>query len=180
MLSYWEQLATHAGWFLPYKKVCIIADRPVRQEVDTQRRLHCATGPAMLFADQFAIWSWHGVLVTQQIIEQPQRLTPEQIHSESNTEIQRVMIERYGWDRYLLDIKALLLDSDVDSSGRGTLRGLYVATLNGRPQHILACCCDSTGKTFHLEVPLEVVTCREAGAWLANESPDDFHLLVQS
>lgn len=178
-LHWWDSLGHSCGWWMPYSNVCLIADRPVTQSVDEQRRLHCATGPAMAFGDGFAIWSWHGVRVTQQIIETPDTLTVEGIRGESNAEVQRIMIERFGWDRYLDATQAVLLDSDVDNSGRGTLRGLYRTMIREiQPATVLVCTCDSTGKTFHLEVPPTVTTCRQAAGWLAQDP--DLHLLVQS
>jgi len=155
-----------------------VADRPTEQHVDTQRRLHAEDGPAMAFADGLALWAWHGVRVPRQVIEAPDTLTLAQIQSERNAEVQRVMLERFGWERYLEATHAQLLDSDVDASGRGTMRGLYRAQIGARQYAILICTCDSTGKTFHLEVPPTTATCRQAAAWLAHD--DDLHLLVQS
>ena len=177
-LGWLETLAQSCGWWMPFQHVCVVADRPVEQYVDGQRRLHCATGPAMRFADDLCLWRWHGVRVPQQVIEAPETLTLDQIQQEANMEVQRIMVERYGWERYLEATQSTLLDSDVDGSGRGTLRGLYRTTIGGRQAAILVCTCDSTGKTFPLEVPPAVTTCRQAAGWLAQD--DDLRLLVQS
>ena len=52
----------------------------------------------MRFGDGYALWAWHGVRVSQAVIEHPDRLTLSDIHQETNTERRRVMIERWGWD----------------------------------------------------------------------------------
>jgi len=69
-LDWWASLARSCGWWWPYERVCIVADRPSVHHVDEQRRLHCTTGPAMIFHDGYALWAWHGVLVSKPIIEQ--------------------------------------------------------------------------------------------------------------
>ncbi len=54
----------------------------------------------------------HGVRVPAWIIQEPERLTVAAIEAEGNTEIQRVMIERFGWDRYAAECGAEVVDHD--------------------------------------------------------------------
>jgi hypothetical protein len=46
------------------------------------------------------VWAWHGVPVTQQIIERPETLKPEQIFHGTNAEVRRVTFQRLGMKRY--------------------------------------------------------------------------------
>ena len=98
----WSSMTQHAGWWLPYERMCFVADRPVVQHVNAQRRLHCEDGPAMAFADGFSLWYWHGVRVPRDIILHPDTITMDAIRAESHTEIRRIMIERHGGDHMTL------------------------------------------------------------------------------
>ena len=50
--------------------------------------------------------------VSQAIIESPESITVQQIESESNAEIRRVLIERFGMDRYLIESGATEVSRD--------------------------------------------------------------------
>ena len=66
--------------------------------------------------------------VPQYVVERPQEITINKLRAEQNVEVRRVMIERYGEDRYIVDsgMKAVAHDENF-----GTL---YLENLNaGRP-----------------------------------------------
>lgn len=134
----------------------------------------------MAFADGWVIWAIHGVQVPERVVTAPDTLTIAQIQQERNAEVQRVMLERFGWDRYLNATAATLRHVDTEPTGAAGLRGLYQYVLHGAPQQVLVCCCASTGKTFHLQVPPEVETCQQAAAWLANTEGKPLNLLVRT
>ena len=178
LLLHWEQISRSCGWLWPYDGLCVVSDRPIVQHVDEQRRLHCETGPAMAFADGYALWSWHGALVSQRLIEKPQTITLDDIFGEKNIEVRRVMIERFGWDRFLEARKADLIAMDTEPIGPPGLRGLF-RSHDG--QRVLICCCASSGDSYYLEVPPEIETCQQAANWLANTDEDGLkHLLCQT
>ena len=88
----------------------IVALRPlIRSE---GRRPHCATGPAIEWLDGTRAWFWHGVSVQADIVERPELITLERIDREWNSEVQRVMIERFGWDRFAAEVEAEIIDHD--------------------------------------------------------------------
>jgi len=178
LLNYWDTLARSCGWWFPYRNICFVADRPMVLRVDEQRRLHCSTGPAMAFADGYAIWAWHGVRVSQHVIEDPATLNIEDIRMQKNAEVRRVMIERYGWDTFMDQCGADLIAADTDPVGAPGLRGLF--RMNSG-EHVLVCSCASSGHTFYLEVPPEVSTCQQAANWLANAEQQGLqHMLFQT
>jgi hypothetical protein len=53
------------------------------------------------WGDGWGVYAIHGVRVTQQIVEAPETLTVHQIERETNAEVRRVMIDRFGPKRYL-------------------------------------------------------------------------------
>ena len=66
----------------------------------------------MGFRDSYEIHAWHGVRTTKKVIEAPQLLTVDEIESETNAEIKRVMIERFGQAKYLLESGAKEIHRD--------------------------------------------------------------------
>lgn len=96
----WEQASIHGGFRIVHEEFCIVSDFPSRLRIDEDNRPHCEDGPSHLWRDGWALYYWHGVNVTEQIICRPQTLTVEQIRTEMNVEVRRVMIERIGWERY--------------------------------------------------------------------------------
>jgi hypothetical protein len=85
---------------------------PQRPRGWNSHRMHCETGTSVAWPDGWGLWYWHGVRVTQQIIEQPETITVAQIESEPNAEVRRVLVERYGQSRYLIDSGAIAIHSD--------------------------------------------------------------------
>src|SRR4030043_1407329 len=67
---------------------------------------------AVCFSDGYGLYAIHGVMLPAWIFEQPDKLTIKTIGAEKNVEIRRVMIERYGQAKYLLDQGAKLIHSD--------------------------------------------------------------------
>jgi hypothetical protein len=106
-------IARNAGWFLPHGKICWISERHNILRRDDRGRLHCENGPALSYPDGWNIYAVHGVRVPARIIEQPGSLTIAEIEKESNTEIRRVMIERYGPERFLFDSGAAEIHRDA-------------------------------------------------------------------
>jgi hypothetical protein len=86
-------------------------------ERDARNRLHCANGPAMRYPDGWSIYAWHGVRVPQDLIEHPEAISVARIDSERNSEIRRVMIERFGLARYVQESGADVVCEDKDPLG---------------------------------------------------------------
>jgi hypothetical protein len=95
-----------------FPDVVIFSQSPTEMHLDASGRLHNSEGAAVLFEDGFGVWAIHGVRLPRWIIEEPQKITVGKIKSEHNAEIRRVMIERYGEAKYLLDSGAREIHRD--------------------------------------------------------------------
>jgi hypothetical protein len=93
----WNTLGEHSGPRYVHEKFVIISDFPTILKVDNENRPHSSTGPFCQWRDGFSLYAWHGVRVPAWIIEQPELITIEKIEAESNAEIRRVMMDRYGF-----------------------------------------------------------------------------------
>lgn len=123
---------------------------------DSAGRLHCEDGPAVGFRDGFAIYAWHGVRLfgSEWIITNPKKITAQKIDEENNQELKRILLERFGVDKYAQT--GTVIDTDLDPAGR--TRTLYkkkiasgqdmlmLKVFNSTPEP------DGTHRTYFLEV----------------------------
>jgi hypothetical protein len=124
----------------------------------TIRRLHNETGPA-LESDVENLYFWHGVLVPAFVVTRPEWITMKHIQTETNLEVQRIMIERYGAGRYLKDTEAKLIDMDSLTLEGSAPRALMEDKTGNR----WLCGTDgSTARVYTMAVPREAQTCAEA------------------
>ena len=125
----WE-LAQSAGWALPHENICWVSERHTTlkqtQAPDGTCQLHCEDGPAVAYPDGWKLWFIQGIAVTEQTVMQPETLTLAQIDSEANAEVRRIMIERFGFEKYLRACNAQLIDSCPNDHA---LKGLRTAKL---------------------------------------------------
>ena len=112
--SAWESCAMEGGFRLMHEEFCIVCDRPEVLSVDDRTRPHSEVGPSHRWRDGFSLHYWHGVRVPAHVVEQPTLITIAEIRSEQNTEVRRVMIERYGYERYCADADLDLIDECPD------------------------------------------------------------------
>lgn len=161
------QLTRVAGWYLPHAKVCWLSQRPVHYSFDDRGQPHSSTGPAITFPDHFQVYAWHGVLVNEKAILRPHELTVEEIDSETNAEVRRVLIERLGEEKYFQSGETIVIDEDPEV---GTL--LMKRNHNRQEEPILMVRVenstvepDGSRKIYYLRVPPGMETAREAVAW---------------
>lgn len=118
----YEKLAELTGPRVVHADFCIISDKPTTLKIDGRNRGHSDNGPFKQWSDGSSLYSVHGVRVPKYIIETPSKLTVDVIEKESNAEVRRVMIERYGVEKFIIDSKNEIVNSD----DYGTL---YIKTL---------------------------------------------------
>lgn len=137
LLQLWidESRSCHC-WF-PYDGIVLASDRPHVLRIDEGGRLHSAQGPALEYSDGYALYAWHGLCVESRLITDP--ITVSVIERQHNAEIRRIMIERYGWTRYIADCGAQVVDQVADDHPILGLRGarLLRKDLDGEPEPIV-------------------------------------------
>lgn len=85
---------------------------PKEIKLDPAGRVHCIDGPAVIFEDGFGLYFVHDISVRKWMIEEKEKITVKMIDEEKNAETARVMREIYGWDRYLIDSGAKVVQED--------------------------------------------------------------------
>ncbi|MFT2016647.1 DUF6745 domain-containing protein [Streptomyces sp. 796.1] len=156
--------ARAAGWWWPYENVVVIAERPTTLHRDEAGRLDSGEGPALAFADGFALYAWRGMPVPADFLQQLGSLTPARVRAEENAELRRVMLEYYGYDRYLEESGAVPVHRDetgvlwrIELAGDEPV--VMVEVVNSTPEP------DGSSRTYWLRVPPRTTTAREGVAW---------------
>ncbi|MFD9422942.1 MULTISPECIES: DUF6745 domain-containing protein [unclassified Streptomyces] len=158
------EVARNAGWWWPYEHAVVISERPEVLHRDEAGRLDHGEGPALAYADGFALYAWRGMPVPAAFLAELATLTPQRIRAEENAELRRVMLEYYGYDRYLTESRAepvhrdetgilwrISLDGDEDV--------VMVEVVNSTPEP------DGTHRTYWLRVPPTTRTAKDGVAW---------------
>jgi hypothetical protein len=121
----------------------------------------------------------HGVKVDAYIVEHPEKITVKLIESENNAEVRRVMIERYGQARYLIDSGT----KEIHCDDFGTLYRkeipndeplAMVKVVNSTPE------ADGKFKDYFIRVNPKCKTAHEAVAWTFNKTIENYDPAIQS
>lgn len=172
-------VARHAGWWWPNEKTAIVSERPLTLSRDEAGRLDRGDGPALGYADGFELCAWRGMPVPRDFLDELTALTPGRIRDEENAELRRVMLEYYGYDRYLEESGAKPVHRDKTGVlWRVELVGdedvVMVEVVNSTPEP------DGTSRTYWLRVPPTTRTAREGVAWTFGIGADTYEPLRQT
>ena len=171
----------HGAWLLHWTDDTLywVAKPSVYTEiVNGFKRLHNATGPA-LDSDVEPLYFWHGVMVPDLVVVNPTAISTQMIENESNVEVRRIMIERYGYERYLLDSGARLIHSDeIGALYRKEFPDdeplVMVHVVNSTPEP------DGSSKRYMIRVPPGMERARQAVAWSFSMPEEDYKPEVET
>ena len=169
----YRETAESACWWWPHRDFVMVCDRPEMIARDERGRLHNEGGPSIRFRDGWSLWHIHGVAVPDQVVLHPETLTVKQIDAETNAEVKRVMVDRFGHERFLTesgtgaahtDECGTLYKREID----GDEPLCMVKVRNSTPEP------DGTTKDYWLRVDPKCKTAREAVAWTFDLSADEY------
>ncbi|MEV6279079.1 DUF6745 domain-containing protein [Nocardia sp. NPDC051832] len=173
------EVARHAGWWWPFENAVVLCERPLHLERDEAGRLHCGTGPALIFPDGFALYAWSGMPVPATFLSELGDLTPARIRTEENAELRRVMLEYFGYERYLAE-------SDAQPVHRDETGILWRIPLPDDEDVVMVEVVNSTAepdgtfRTYWLRVPPNTRTAKEGVAWTFELAADSYQPLRQT
>ncbi|MEV4091218.1 DUF6745 domain-containing protein [Streptosporangium saharense] len=172
-------VAESAGWWWPFERVALVCERPSELHRDEAGRPHRAEGPALSFPDGFALYAWHGMPVPAGFGASMTGLTPERIRAEENAELRRVMLEHFGYERYLAESGATPMDRDetgvlwrIELPDDEAVSMVEVVNSTAEP--------DGTFRTYWLRVPPWTRTAREGVAWTFGLTARDYQPLRET
>ena len=172
-------IAEHSGWFWPFRGACILTERHSELRRDARGRLHATDAAAVKYPDGWAIYAWHGVRVGEAVILRPESITVAEIHAEQNAEVRRVLLERFGFDRYIAESGALPIHADET----GTLYRcefpddeplVIVRVRNSTPEP------DGSCAHYTLRVPPDMTMARQAVAWTFGKDAATYQPAVET
>ena len=154
----------HCGYWWPLRGSVIAIEKHSSIHLDEWRRLHCGDDMAIQYPDGWGVYAWKGVLVPKKVIVAPEILTVREIDTENNAEIRRVMLERFGWGRYLDESNSKPVHKDKfgflyrrEIPDDEPLVMVKVKNKTAEP--------DGSFKDYFLRVPPEMETAKQAVAW---------------
>ena len=118
-LDIWERIAMQCERWWPFfggsgQGAVIASERPTAVHFDDERRLHCENGPAVEYADGYALYAWHGVRIPEGWVTDPASLTARIAFAEKNVERRRAAIDKLGWERVLAELDAKVINQCFD------------------------------------------------------------------
>ena len=172
-------LARSAGWWWAYDEVAVLTERPAEVHRDNVGRLHRGDGPALAYPDGYALHAWRGMPVPTDLLAELPRLTANRITAEPNAELRRIMLEHYGYERYLREAGARRVHHDeCGTLWRLTFRDdeplTMVEVVNATPEP------DGEHRVYWLRVPPRTSTAREGVAWTFGLTAEEYAPLVQT
>ena len=158
-------LAHNCGWWSAYEEVCIIQERHESVLFDSDGRIHNDEGPAIKYRDGLCnVYAIHGVRVNEKIVMKPHKQTVQEIEGETNQEIKRIRIDRFGWANFLKKSKAKVIDRR--RNWRDCQDEILYEVKDGSKRIQLTD--PSTGREYFLALPREIKTCEEAQNWMSS------------
>lgn len=189
----------------PHRDVCLVSERPVELRRDEQGRFHSLDGPAIRYPDGFSLYAINGVIVDEAMVMRPESITARRIAETGDLETRRILLERFGIARFLLESDAEIISRDRagilyrKDMGRAEEKILMVRVLNGTPepdgplsrgraialfgaaaQAAVDAPEGARFKDYMLRVPPTIRTAREAVAWTFGLEAEDYEPGVES
>lgn len=173
------ELAKNAGWCWFFDELVIITNRPESVHLDEANRLHCENDMAIKYRDGFGIYNWHGVQVPEKVIMHPEQITVKDIDDETNAEVRRVMLERYGAARFIQDsVSELIAEDKFGKLYRRKIENdedlVMVAVVNSTPEP------DGHFKDYWIRVPENMKTPAQAVAWTFGLTEEEYKPLIET
>jgi len=144
---------------IPLGKSAIVILNPRRMEFNAAEEIHCADGSAVEFFDGTSYCLWKGIPVPDRWILEKDRLGLDDLISQKNIELRRILVEIAGYEKMLAKAKL------VNSSKKGNELFVIPKVMNGKDLHLLRYSCPSTGRVYVKPVPDEFTGADEAQAW---------------
>ncbi|MBI2811631.1 MAG: hypothetical protein HYX67_12510 [Candidatus Melainabacteria bacterium] len=177
--------AVHRVWkkcgpIVMHKEFCILSEFPTQCNVDEDGRLHGDGHPSQQWKDGWKLYHWHGMRVTRQFAEAPETITVDHIENESNLEMRRLMLERYGIKKFLVDVGAKEVQRDecgilYRHFVHEVLEPIVMVEVTNSTSEA-----DGTYKKYFLRVPPNITTAKAGIAWTFNLENKDYSPSVQT
>jgi len=173
-----EDILHNCGGFIPFDDLVIAVERPSSVHRNDRNRLHNPTGPSIEYEDGWRLYSIDGVNVPPRFITDPSQIRLQDIQEVRNAELRRLLVDRYGAERFIRDCGATAIDESeygiLYSQTEGRQPFAMVRVINRSPEP------DGSFKEYFLEVPPDTATARQAVAWTFEMGESEYKPSVET
>lgn len=165
-------------------------------------RLHSTTGPTCAYPDGYEIYALHGIKVDKRFITDTDSVLPHEIDRISNVEVRRVVMDLYGYEKYLRRSGAQIIHENPEKKRKLWWRmpvdeviqnafswrappGLTPDLTRGQPVVMVEVENstpepDGSFKRYFLRVPPTMRDADSAIAWTFRMSKEEYQLAVET
>jgi hypothetical protein len=165
-------VAQNCFMMLATEDTAYVCRKPTALHLDERGRFHNRMGPAMTFPDGLFIDALHGLPVSKEVMRLQRNLTPRIIENQRNAEVRRVMIELYGFERYVQQTGIMEHRDAYGELYRSRMARqediVMVRVRNSTPEP------DGSYKHYFLRVPPQIRRAREGIAWTFGIPESDY------
>jgi len=157
------EIAKNCGWWSAFSEIAFLQDRPTKIVINDQNLLHNESGPAIEYADGYKIYCLEGRWFPEVVVMDPHLITPAMVEGEQNAEKRRIILQRYGYEKYFFDAKCEVIDQDqvqVEIGNDRTMPRMLIKTAQN--DLFLVGSDGSTERVYVMPVLQDVKTCKEA------------------
>ncbi len=166
-------------WVLLNANHAFIAQPPQFVRRDELGQPHREDGPAFVTADGYEVYALHGNWVSRIVVMEPHQLRLQDIEFETELADRDLLIERYGFARYIRDAGAIVWHKDEFGELLWKAQNWFeplvaVRVRNSRRES------DGSFKEYVLRVPPEISTAKAAVAWTFGMHEDDYQPTLET
>lgn len=177
---------------IQHQDFVIFIRRPLEVHLDEENRLHNADGPAVLWKDGNAFYSWRNIPVRKHVITDPDKVTKSEFIKETsefiketNVEVHRCYIEKLGPERLAKILGTIEIDKKYDK-----YKNIQILYRSKDKDNVINdylwfvdVTCPSTKRRYFTSVPTEVgekEDVEEARAWTFGKDKENFNPSVET
>jgi hypothetical protein len=94
------ELAKSCGWIIPCEKVCYASERHNILNLDNKGKLHCETGPVVVYPDGWSVFVDHGVVVPEKVVMDPGGFTFQELKKLKVRKV-KIVLKKLGMEKFL-------------------------------------------------------------------------------
>jgi len=178
LLDIWLAQARACHIWFAYQEVALISERPIEIHIDDRGRLNNTTGPALAYSDGSKLYSVGGVRIDGKVIEDPNYLSYAIISAETNQEVKRVLMQLFGWEKYIAQSGMHFIQKDdfgelygIDD-GPIPIRVVKVRNSSAEP--------DGSFKYYYLKGRTDAKTAKECVASTFGVSAEQYNPAIET
>ena len=165
--------------WISFEGIAVISKPPVFNNFDNKNMLHSINDFAVYFRDGYGQHYVHGVYFSPELFKKcfvEKTITPQEIISMENAEQKATLIQEFGYDFILSELKDRII---IHNDGIYELFEFKIGNATARAIKVI---CPSTKRIFILGVPREkeTETCMGAVAWTFGMKEEEYKLFAES